>query len=355
MTGPTSTTSGRVRLRRPPARLRVMLDAFAEHGPSDRRGTCVAVGHRVVHGGARFTEPDAGRRRRSSSHIERLVPLAPLHNPANLAGHRARPERVPRNCRTSPSSTPRSTSTLPAGTPTRTRCRELWRDEHGIRRYGFHGTSHEYVSRRAAQRCWVGPLEDTRPDRPAPGQRRLRVARVRRRPVHRHLDGAHPARGAGHGHPLRRRRPGPGLPPDAPGLSIADYDRAQPRERPPGAVRGQRLPRGLAKVDAGDADATLGVRRDRPPARQVRRRVCRRARSARRPRLHRRRRRAQPRPAGRRRRRGWACWVPRSTPTPTNRAGERRVSASDSAIDVWVVPTNEELEIARQTVRVIHG
>ena len=36
-------------------------------------------------------------------------------------------------------------------------------------------------------------------------------------------------------------------------------------------------------------------------------------------------------------------------------SGERRISAPDSAIDVWVIPTNEELEIARQTVRVIRG
>jgi acetate kinase len=35
--------------------------------------------------------------------------------------------------------------------------------------------------------------------------------------------------------------------------------------------------------------------------------------------------------------------------------GERRISAPDSVIDVWVIPTNEELEIARQTVRVVRG
>ena len=63
----------------------VMLEQFAEHGPSLAEHPPVAVGHRVVHGGARFFAPtliDADVERQ----IEELSVLAPLHNPANLAG-----------------------------------------------------------------------------------------------------------------------------------------------------------------------------------------------------------------------------------------------------------------------------
>src|SRR5690606_23786698 len=63
----------------------VMMRQFAAHGPSLAAHPPVAVGHRVVHGGARFFAPtvvDADVERQ----IEELAVLAPLHNPANLAG-----------------------------------------------------------------------------------------------------------------------------------------------------------------------------------------------------------------------------------------------------------------------------
>jgi acetate kinase len=108
----------------------------------------VAVGHRVVHGGERFVEPTLVDSDVLDA-IRALVPLAPLHNPGNLAGiealRRLRPDlphvavfdtafhqTVPRHA---------ATYAIPA---------EL-AAEHGIRRYGFHGTSYSYVSRRAAE------------------------------------------------------------------------------------------------------------------------------------------------------------------------------------------------------------
>src|SRR5690606_29429560 len=66
----------------------VMLAQFAEHGPSLAENPPVAVGHRVVHGGARFFEPTLITRL-VEINIEDLIVLAPLHNPANLAGIRA--------------------------------------------------------------------------------------------------------------------------------------------------------------------------------------------------------------------------------------------------------------------------
>ena len=77
----------------------------------------------------------------------------------------------------------------------------------GVRRYGFHGTSHAYVVARGGARC--SAASDVERDRAAPRQRRVRD-RGRRRAQHRHLDGADAAGGAGDGHALGRRRPGAG-------------------------------------------------------------------------------------------------------------------------------------------------
>ena len=63
----------------------VMLEQFAEHGPLLDEHPPVAVGHRVVHGGARFYAPTLVTRN-VEEQIEELSVLAPLHNPANLAG-----------------------------------------------------------------------------------------------------------------------------------------------------------------------------------------------------------------------------------------------------------------------------
>lgn len=106
-----------------------------------------AVGHRVVHGGARFTEPtridDAVVAR-----IEELVPLAPLHNPANLAGIAATRALLPRVPQVAVFDTAFH-RTLPAAAATYAIDAETAR-RYGIGRYGFHGTSHAYVARRTA-------------------------------------------------------------------------------------------------------------------------------------------------------------------------------------------------------------
>ncbi|MEQ9502783.1 MAG: acetate/propionate family kinase [Deltaproteobacteria bacterium] len=105
-----------------------------------------AVGHRVVHGGDRFFEAtriDA----EVEGAIEANVPLAPLHNPANLAGIRAARAALPDAVHVAVFDTafhnrmPRRATTYaidPEALP-------------GARRYGFHGTSHQYVARLAAE------------------------------------------------------------------------------------------------------------------------------------------------------------------------------------------------------------
>jgi acetate kinase len=117
----------------------------------------IACGHRVVHGGSRFDSatvvtPDVEQA------IDDLSALAPLHNPANLQGIRAAEAvlDVPQVAvfdtafhRTIPAAA--ATYAIPADLA----------DRHQVRRYGFHGTSHQYVSRAAAAFLDI-PLEDSR-------------------------------------------------------------------------------------------------------------------------------------------------------------------------------------------------
>ncbi|MGK5533453.1 acetate kinase [Streptomyces sp. URMC 129] len=115
-----------------------------------------AVGHRVVHGGRRFTEPtvvdDA-----VLAEIERLVPLAPLHNPANLAGIRTARRLNPRVPQVAVFDTAFH-ATLPEHAA-RYAIDVRTADEHRIRRYGFHGTSHAYVARRTAELLGRDPAD----------------------------------------------------------------------------------------------------------------------------------------------------------------------------------------------------
>ena len=110
--------------------------------------TIDAAGHRVVHGGERFSAPALVTNEVIRA-IERLAPLAPLHNPAAAQGLRAVAQRWPEL----PQVVVFDTSfhqTMP---------REAWQyalpdelyTEHGIRRYGFHGTSHDLVTGLAAR------------------------------------------------------------------------------------------------------------------------------------------------------------------------------------------------------------
>ncbi|ALV42310.1 acetate kinase [Pseudarthrobacter sulfonivorans] len=106
-----------------------------------------AVGHRVVHGGERFAEPVLIDNEITRA-IERLNPLAPLHNPANVLGIRAISKKWPDLPQVAVFDTAFH-RTLPEHAWRYAVPDELYTN-HGIRRYGFHGTSHEYVTHRAA-------------------------------------------------------------------------------------------------------------------------------------------------------------------------------------------------------------
>jgi len=111
------------------------------------RTKVAAVGHRVVHGGERFTAPtliDAD----VLSDIEALSPLAPLHQPANLAGARVAQALFPGVPHIAVFDTAFH-ATLPRRAQAYALPPELV-EAHGIRRYGFHGTSHAWCSTQVA-------------------------------------------------------------------------------------------------------------------------------------------------------------------------------------------------------------
>jgi acetate kinase len=106
-----------------------------------------AIGHRVVHGGEAFQAP-ARIDAEVVEAIRRLIPLAPLHNPANLVGIELCLEHFPGVPQVAVFDTAFHQS-MPAHAYRYALPTPFYRDLH-VRRYGFHGSSHAYVSRRAA-------------------------------------------------------------------------------------------------------------------------------------------------------------------------------------------------------------
>lgn len=120
-----------------------IVDAFATHGTPLDEAQIVAVGHRVVMGGAAMHEPHLVTPD-VLANIEALAPLAPLHNPANAAAIRAAQHALP----SIPHVAVFDTAFFHDLPPTAARyaINFDFAQEHAIRRYGFHGISHAYVS-----------------------------------------------------------------------------------------------------------------------------------------------------------------------------------------------------------------
>jgi acetate kinase len=108
----------------------------------------LAVGHRVVHGGERFHAP-ASIDDDVVAAIEAVSHLAPLHNPHCLRGIRAARRARPELLHVAVFDTAFH-QTMPEHAY-RYAVPESWYREHGVRRYGFHGTSHDFVAREAAR------------------------------------------------------------------------------------------------------------------------------------------------------------------------------------------------------------
>ncbi|MDH6219827.1 acetate kinase [Streptomyces pseudovenezuelae] len=152
-------TSGAVReWTGPIADHEAALKALAEELDKDGFGLdspeLVAIGHRVVHGGKTFTEPTVIDEV-VLAEIERLIPVAPLHNPANLIGIRTAMALRPDLPQVAVFDTAFHT-TMPESAA-RYAIDVQVADEYRVRRYGFHGTSHAYVSRATAKLLGKAP------------------------------------------------------------------------------------------------------------------------------------------------------------------------------------------------------
>jgi len=140
------------------AAMSVLLDALLDpsHGVIKSKDEIHAIGHRVVHGGETFTQSvlidDV-----VESAVEAVNDLAPLHNPPNLIGIRACKKHMPGVPQVGVFDTAFH-QTMPPKAYLYAVDHALY-DKHKIRRYGFHGTSHKYVSQQAVN-LLNRPLED---------------------------------------------------------------------------------------------------------------------------------------------------------------------------------------------------
>ncbi len=138
----------------------MMIQALTdkEHGVIESMDEVGAVGHRVVQGGEHFTA-SAVINDDVMAAIEKNVQLAPLHNPANLMGIRACQKIMPKTPMVAVFDTAFHQSMPPKsylyGVPME------YYERLRVRRYGFHGTSHRYVSERAAK-VLGRPIEELR-------------------------------------------------------------------------------------------------------------------------------------------------------------------------------------------------
>jgi acetate kinase len=128
------------------AALAAMVRMFDEHGPS--LADVVAVGHRTVHGGDKLTSTTLIDDDVINTLVE-LSPLAPLHNPPGIAGIRAARKTLPNVPHVAVFDTA-FFSSLPAASYTYAVPAAI-AEQYNVRRYGFHGTSHDYVSHRVAE------------------------------------------------------------------------------------------------------------------------------------------------------------------------------------------------------------
>ncbi len=130
------------------AALKLILRQLRSQGYLQSLSELAGCAHRVVHGGAKFSEPTLIDRKVLDA-IEALIPLAPLHNPANLVGIRTLMQLSP--------DTPQIAffdtafhHRMPE-VAYRYALPEMMYTRHNIRRYGFHGLSHHYLRDEAAK------------------------------------------------------------------------------------------------------------------------------------------------------------------------------------------------------------
>lgn len=124
-----------------------IVDANAR-ASSDSERALFGIGHRVVHGGELFSEPTIIDDKVIAA-VREMIPLAPLHNPANLIGIEVARERRPDVPQVAVFDTAFH-QTMPPRAFHYALPQELYKTHH-VRRYGFHGTSHHFIAKKAAE------------------------------------------------------------------------------------------------------------------------------------------------------------------------------------------------------------
>ncbi|GGB27374.1 acetate kinase [Lentibacillus populi] len=140
------------------AAVKWLLERLKTSGVINALDEISAIGHRVVHGGERFTD-SVKITDEVIQEIEEVSELAPLHNPANLTGIRAFQEVLPNVPMVAVFDTAFH-QTMPEKSYLYSLPYEYYK-KYGIRKYGFHGTSHKYVSQRASELLGI-PLDQLR-------------------------------------------------------------------------------------------------------------------------------------------------------------------------------------------------
>lgn len=130
--------------------IEIVLNALVDekHGAINSMDEINAVGHRVVHGAEKFSESVIIDENVLKA-IEECSELAPLHNPPNIMGIKACKELMPNTPMVAVFDTAFH-QTMPESSYIYPLPYEMYK-KHGVRRYGFHGTSHKYVSNKAAE------------------------------------------------------------------------------------------------------------------------------------------------------------------------------------------------------------
>ncbi|NKE06247.1 MULTISPECIES: acetate kinase [Mesobacillus] len=128
--------------------VKILLDKLTSLGIIQSLDEIEGIGHRVVHGGEEFSD-SVLITEEVLQKIEELSELAPLHNPANLTGIRAFQQVLPNVPAVAVFDTAFH-QTMPENSFLYSLPYNYYK-EYGIRKYGFHGTSHKYVSQRAAE------------------------------------------------------------------------------------------------------------------------------------------------------------------------------------------------------------
>lgn len=140
------------------AAIQMLLDMLISEGVVESYDEIDGIGHRVVHGGEVYSD-SVLIDDEALEQFEKLSSLAPLHNPANIVGIKEFKKALPN----APAVAIFDTAfhqTMPESSFLYPLPREYY-EQYGIRKYGFHGTSHKYVTERAAE-ILNRPLEDTK-------------------------------------------------------------------------------------------------------------------------------------------------------------------------------------------------